>query len=89
MMRGQARSLANNAGNFLRMLKALQARLRKRIDADDLATAARRMLQRAQHARMIGARILSDDNNAISAIKIFQRHGALACANGAQHGLTA
>ena len=88
MMRGQRRALAKNARDFLRMLKAFQAGFRKRIDADDLTTAARGVLQCAQHARMIGAGILPDHNNAIGAVKIFQGHGALARANGAQHCLT-
>ena len=69
MQAGERRALAEERKRMLRMLETNQARFKQRIDADDLAAAARRRLQRRQHARMIGARILADDENRVGRSK--------------------
>ena len=50
----------------------------QRIDVYDLAAAPLGVEQCRQHARMIGAWILPDDENRVAQIEIFERHGSLA-----------
>ena len=54
---------------LLRVLEADQPGLGQRIDADDLAAVARGLLQLGQHARMAGAGILADDEDASACSK--------------------
>ncbi len=62
----------------LRIGKPLQPALADRIENDNARAAFSRTAQIAQHARMIGARILTDDENGVSHFEIFQKHRALA-----------
>ena len=39
------------------------------------------LLERGQHARMIGAGVLSDDENRLGQLEVFERHGSLAGAD--------
>ena len=65
VVRGQGGAFAKHAADFLRMAESLQTSFCKRVDAHDLATAARGFLQRGQHARMVGSWILPDHHNAV------------------------
>ena len=65
MVRGKGGAHTQHAADFLRVAESLQTSFCKRVDAHDLATAARGFLQRGQHARMVGARILPDHHNAV------------------------
>ncbi len=56
---------AQQRQRLLRILEPDQPGLRQRIDADDLAAVARRLLQLGQHARVAGARVLADDEDAV------------------------
>src|SRR5690554_1842473 len=58
----------------LRIGKPLQPALADRIENDNARAAFSRTAQIAQHARMIGARILTDDENGVSHFEIFQKH---------------
>src|SRR5437763_9909110 len=63
---------------FLRMFETRRANFRQRIDVHDLAAASLRLKQSRQHAWMIRAGILADDENRIAELEIFQRHCTLA-----------
>ena len=55
------------------MAKTLRACLGERIDADDLAASFRRGLQRREHAGMIGAGVLADDEDGVRQLKVLER----------------
>src|SRR6185312_9685149 len=56
----------------IRILKAKVSGLGKWIDADDLGPFFFGMLQRSQHAGVIGSRILSDHENSVGLQEIIQ-----------------
>ena len=85
VVRGKCSALTKHAADFLRVAESLQASFGKRVDAHDLATAARGFLQRDQHARMVGAWILPDHHNAVRGLKVLERHGALARSDRSHH----
>ncbi len=66
---------------LLRILEPDHPRLRQRIDADDLAAVARRLLQLGEHARMTGAGILADDEDRIGRREVLDLHRRLADAD--------
>ncbi len=70
MQARQRGALAKERKRLLRMLKMIQSGFKQRINANDFASAARRRLKRSEHARMIGARILANDENRIRMIEI-------------------
>src|ERR1700736_3665627 len=67
---------------MLRMLEMIQASFKQRIDADDFASAERSRLECREHARMIGAGILANDENRISQIEIVKGYRTLPAADG-------
>ena len=85
MVRGKGGAHTQHAADFLRVAESLQASFGKRVDADDLATAARGFLQRDQHARMVGARILTDHHNTVGGLKVFERDSAFAGPDRSHH----
>ncbi len=72
-------------GDLLRIAIAPQAGLVERVDADDRRAAPMRLLQRRQHARMIRARILPEDEDGIRAVEVLETDGALAAAEHLAH----
>jgi hypothetical protein len=65
----------------LRRRKTFQASFAQRIDRDDRHPALGSFAQRRQHARMVGAGVVADAEDAIAVIEILQRHGSLADAD--------
>src|SRR5258707_13312083 len=60
----------NRAVEIVGVLKSEIAGLRQGVNADDLRTIAFGPLQRSQHPRMIGSRVLPDDENRIGQIEV-------------------
>ena len=61
--------------------EALQSAFAQRVERHDGRAALRRFAQLAQHARMVGARVLAEDEDRIGLLEIGQRHRALADAD--------
>ncbi len=78
---GQLRAGSQHVQRLLRILKTHQTRLEQRVNADDLAAVAGRLLQFGQHPRMIGAGILADDEDRVGMLKIRDPHGRFADAD--------
>ena len=78
---GQLRAGAEQAGELLGMLEAHQPALAQRVHAHDVAAAARRLLERGQHARVVAAGVLADHEDQISLSEVRERDGALADAD--------
>ena len=72
---------AQQAEGLLRILEPDQPRFPQRVDADDLAPVARRLLQFRQHARMAGPRVLADDEDAVGVGKVLDFDRRLADAD--------
>ena len=62
---GQLRAGAEQPSGLLRMLEAHEPALAQRVHAHDAAAAARGLLQRGEHARVVGARVLPDHEDQI------------------------
>ena len=62
----------------LRIFETEGAGLRQWIHEDDLAAALFGGLQRGEHARVIGARVLPEDEDGVRLIKVGQLHAPLA-----------
>src|SRR5947199_16578 len=60
------------------MLETIETSFGQRVDVHNFATATLRLHQRSQHAWMICAGVLTDDENRVTQIKILERHCALA-----------
>src|SRR4051812_33247775 len=71
------------------MLEASRPDFRQWIDVNDLRAASFRFLQRGQHARVIRARILADDEDCFCHVEVFERDRALAYAYGFSQGRAA
>ena len=83
-MARQLCSSADDSGEFLRVAKPFQSSLFKGVDADDTAAAASCLLQRRQHAGVIGPWVLTDDNDAVGKIKILEGYCSFAGSDGAR-----
>src|SRR5689334_9339807 len=60
------------------MFEASHAHFGQRVDMDQLATSTFRAFERRKHARMIRARILTDDEDRVGFVEIFERDSSLA-----------
>lgn len=79
---GNGRAPADDAARLLGVLEAHEPGLGQRIDGDDTATAALGLLQRGQHPRMVGAGVLSYDEDEVGVVQVVERDAALADAQG-------
>ena len=68
--------------DVLRIGEAFQRALAQRIEDDDRHASARRLVQGAHHARMVGAGVVTHRDDELGPLEIVQRHGALADADG-------
>src|ERR1043166_8658107 len=75
---GELRPSTEPIPEFLRMFEARRAGFRQRIDMHNLTAAPLRLEQSRQHARMIRAGILPNDENRVAQIEICERHRAFA-----------
>jgi len=66
---------------FLGSLKTLERSLAEGIEDDDPRAAAGGIMQFGHHAGTVGARILSDYENRIGEVKVFEDAGTLADPN--------
>ena len=83
---GQRRGHAEHAAHFLRMRKAQQTGFLQGIHRHDLGTVAFGGLQRAEHARVVGAGVLAEDKNGFGLFEVLQGYGAFADADGGFEG---
>ena len=88
-MRGDPCADANHAEPHLGMGKALKSPFFDGVDGDDGAAPDRCGHQRRQHAGVVGARILPDDEDAIGLVEVGQLHRAFADADGGHHAASA
>ncbi|PMQ06159.1 hypothetical protein DyAD56_05860 [Dyella sp. AD56] len=73
---------------ILRIGEALQRAFLQRIEHDDGRTATCHLMQRAHHARMVGARVVAHRDNEFAMVEVVQRHRTLANANGVRQAHT-
>ena len=73
----------------LRVLEALQPALAQRVEAQDARAAFVGCAQLAQHARVVGAGVLAEDEDGIGLLEIGQLHRALAHADLRLHAAAA
>src|ERR1051325_11504796 len=59
------------------MLEACHADFRERINMDQLAASSFRAFERRQHARMVRARILTNDKDRVRFVEVFERDSSL------------
>jgi hypothetical protein len=79
VMRADRRAAAEeHVDGILRMREIQQTRFLKRIETHDSRAALRGFLELGEHARVVGARILTKHKNRVGLFKILERHGALA-----------
>src|SRR5579872_3221231 len=69
-----ARAAYDHLQRILRIGEALKPTLAKGIEGDDGHAALRGFLQRMQHARRIGRRVVTEEENAISMLEILEQH---------------
>ncbi|WP_240964058.1 hypothetical protein [Streptomyces sp. C1-2] len=72
----------------LGVLEALQARLGQWVDADDARAARLRLLQRGEHPRVVGARVLPGHDDQVRLVQVLQQDAALADADRLRQGRT-
>ena len=72
---------ARHLDRVLRIGEALQRPLLQRVEHDDRHAAARAFVQRAHHARMVGAGIVAHRDDQVAMVEILQRDRALADAD--------
>ena len=72
---------AEDAAHPLRVLEADQARLRQRVDGDDARAPLLRPLERREHPRVVGARVLADDDQQVGGLDVVERDRPLADAD--------
>ena len=63
------------------VVEPLQACLLERVDGEDLGSVLLRLLQCRQHARVVGARVLTTDHDQLGVVDVLQRHTPLADAD--------
>ena len=71
---------------MLGVLEADQARLLQRVDRDDLRAVALGLLERGQHPRVVGARVLPDDEDQLGLVDVLEADRALADADRLAEG---
>ena len=79
---GDLGAASDHPARLLRVLEPDQPGLGQRVHRHDLAAVAFGLFQRRQHARMVRAGVLADDEDQVGFVDIVQRHGALADADG-------
>ncbi|GHE08264.1 hypothetical protein GCM10010339_55970 [Streptomyces alanosinicus] len=75
---GYRRAPAEDSAGLLRMLEADESGLRQRVDRDDLSAVALGLLQRGQHPRMVGARVLPHGEDEVRGVDVVQGDTAFA-----------
>ena len=60
------------------MLEAFQAALLERVEGDHLGAALHRLAQRFEHARVVGAGVLAEDEDGVGVLEVGEGHAALA-----------
>ena len=78
---GELGTTADDAAQALRVAKGDQPGFRQRIDRHDLGAVALRLFQGAEHAWVVGPRVLPDDQDQLGLVDIVERDGALADAD--------
>jgi hypothetical protein len=86
---GQRRAEAQHAFHLLRVAEAHQAGFRQGVDRDDGGALCLCFLQGAEHARMVGARVLAQDHDDLGLVKVFQFHRPFADAQRFAQGYAA
>ena len=66
--------------------EAQEARLGERVDGDDLRAVLLGMLKRGEHARMVGARVLPDDEDQVGQLEVLERDSPLPDAEALDRG---
>ena len=79
--RGDWRSLTQPAGDFLGMNEPGGPGFGKWIDADNLTSSPGGLLKSGEHTRMVGARILSQDEDGVGLVEIVERDSGFADAD--------
>ncbi len=79
---GDRDAVPHHAVHLLRILEPHQAGLWQRVDRDDLRAGRLGLLEHRQHPRMVGAGVLSGDQDAVGVLDVEHRHRALADADG-------
>ena len=75
-----------DADRFLRILEAEQPGLDERVDGNDLRARALGVGQRGEHARVIGGRVVADEEDDLRFLEVVDFHAALAHADGGGKG---
>lgn len=75
---GRTVTIGEHLDRVLRMLETLKPTLFQRVDAHHLRATLYRFTQRLQHARVVGAGVLAEDENGVGVFEIFKGHGAFA-----------
>ncbi len=78
-----ARFRGHHFQRFLRIGETLQSALAQGVEGDDLRAAIGGVTQAVQHARVVGARVLTKDENRVRVIEIIQTDSAFAHADAA------
>ncbi|GAA3107596.1 hypothetical protein GCM10020254_61870 [Streptomyces goshikiensis] len=71
-----------HAEGGLGVLEPLHAGLGQRVHRDDLRAGGLGLLQGGEHARVVGARVLSGDDDQVGLVEVFEGDAALADADG-------
>lgn len=79
--RGDRGPLAQPGGDFPGMNEPGGPGFRKWINADNLTASPCGLLKSGEHTRMVGARILSQNEDGVGLIEIVERNGGFADAN--------
>ncbi len=75
---GQLRPDAGQAPRRLGVAEPGEPGLRQGVDRDDLRAPLLRDLEGGEHARMVGARVLADDEDQLGVVDVLEAHAALA-----------
>ncbi len=79
--RGDWGSLSQPAGDFPGMNESCGAGFGKRINADNLTASSGGLLKGGEHTRMVGAGILSQDEDGVGLVEIVERDGGFSDAD--------
>ncbi len=75
---GDRGAVTDHTTRDLRVLEPHEAGLGKRVHGDDRRALHLRLLEGAQHARVVGAGVLPRDDDEAGVVDVFDRHRALA-----------